>query len=161
MPLNLAVVLLICVDQMAPQSMLSTDHCQVVPLSSHSEKTLFVSWKHSVEKSEWQEIYTLEDRLFRLQQVQVQGSGAGMEIPPDAVLTDKHYVYYPNRLMEELSLTYSPFTPDYTLCIQHVCRFLFDWLQDRQPAHSTVHLDRTQSYSVRLRAVRSFSQDNP
>lgn len=76
-----------------------------------------LAWDHSVEKIEWREHYVAENGQLRLTSASVQGSGAGMEAPPGAVLADGAWTWQPHMPpMPELRLTYSTFTRDYRLC---------------------------------------------
>ena len=53
-------------------------------------------WTHSVEKTRWAEHWTAGPQGLVVTQGSVEGSGAGMEPPPDAVLKDGAYVYTPH-----------------------------------------------------------------
>ena len=45
-------------------------------------------WTHSVEKTDWQEDWRITPDGLELVQARVKGSGAGMEPPPEARLSD-------------------------------------------------------------------------
>jgi hypothetical protein len=45
-----------------------------------------LAWEHSVQKTRWEERYRVDDGGLVLAEARVQGSGAGMEPPPGAVL---------------------------------------------------------------------------
>ena len=88
-----------------------------------------LAWTHSVEKTEWQEDYVARDGGLALVEARIQGTGAGMEPPPDAILRDGWWHYVPDLpLLPELHLTLSPFTTDYRLCWDSRCRRLGDLL---------------------------------
>lgn len=98
-----------------------------------------LAWTHSIEKTRWQEDYrVLRDGQgtprLRLEQARIQGSGAGMEPPADAVLKNGWYHYRPAVLpLGLLRLTRSPHTPDYDWCDNtagpnETCRPLEQWL---------------------------------
>jgi hypothetical protein len=72
---------------------------------------LTLAWTHSVQKTPWEEDYRLEEGALRLAEARIQGSGAGMEVPPGAVLRDGIYHYRPalDRL-PELRLALSHYT---------------------------------------------------
>jgi len=54
-----------------------------------------LAWTHSVEKTRWEERWTAGPSGLTVIEGRVEGSGAGMEPPPDAVLKDGAYVYRP------------------------------------------------------------------
>lgn len=51
-----------------------------------------LSWRHSVEHTEWREAWSVEADALALRSSAVRGSGAGMEPGPDAVLKDGWWV---------------------------------------------------------------------
>ena len=55
-----------------------------------------LSWTHSVEKTRWEERWLAGPQGLTVVEGRVEGSGAGMEPPPDAVLRDGAYVYTPH-----------------------------------------------------------------
>ena len=82
-------------------------------------------WTHSVEKTPWQEDYVLRGDRLVLTEARIQGTGAGMEPPPDAVLRDGWWHYVPHLPpLPELRLTLSSYTADYELCWRGQCRAL-------------------------------------
>lgn len=84
-----------------------------------------LAWIHSVEKTRWQEDYLLSDGKLALTEARIEGTGAGMEPPPDAVLRDGMWHYTPKLPPQtELRLTLSPYTADYRLCWNGKCRGL-------------------------------------
>lgn len=84
-----------------------------------------LSWMHSVEKTQWQEDYTLRGDRLVLTEARLQGTGAGMEPPPDAVLRGRWWHYVPHLPpLPELRLTLSPYTADYKLCWRGQCHAL-------------------------------------
>lgn len=63
-----------------------------------------LSWIHSVERTEWQEHWQIgADGSLLIDWARVQGSGAGMEPPADAVLREGWWWYRP-RLPAQSSL---------------------------------------------------------
>jgi hypothetical protein len=84
-----------------------------------------VAWTHSVEKTRWEERYVVEASDLRLTAARIQGSGAGMDPPADAIFNDGWWSWTPavNRL-PQLRLTLSPFTRDYDLCWRGRCHEL-------------------------------------
>jgi hypothetical protein len=87
-------------------------------------------WTHSVEKTEWQEHWRIEGRALHLQQARVQGSGAGMEPPADAVLEDGWWVYRGRVApLAALRLAVSGATGrGWQLCTSSGCRDLEAWV---------------------------------
>lgn len=80
-----------------------------------------LTWTHSVEKTTWTERYRVERDALVLVEASVEGSGAGMEPPPDAVLDGARWTWRPERRIPELLLRRSGYTGDYTLCTSGRC----------------------------------------
>lgn len=80
-----------------------------------------LAWTHSVEKVEWREDWQARSGRLILREASVMGSGAGMEPPPEAVLRDGRWVWYPGIMMDEIVLARSDFTADWRLCVDGVC----------------------------------------
>lgn len=55
-----------------------------------------LTWRHSVEKTEWRESWVVEDGRLRLSEAAVKGSGAGMEPGPEARLQGGWWVWTPD-----------------------------------------------------------------
>lgn len=93
-----------------------------------------LAWTHSIEKVRWEEDYAVVwDRdqgwLLEALESRVQGSGAGMEPPPDARWRDGWFDYRPMaKPVKALHLSRSDFVPDYELCTTSGCRSLADHL---------------------------------
>jgi len=87
-----------------------------------------LAWDHSVAKTRWEERYRLDGDSLTLVEARVEGSGAGMESPPDARLRDGRWVWQPRSTHAELRLTRSTFTRDYTLCVDGRCANLGTWV---------------------------------
>ena len=91
-----------------------------------------LAWTHSIEHTRWEEDYRLSGHRIELTEARIQGSGAGMDPPPDARLAGGWWHYAPkNRWHEELRLTRSPYTADYELCVAGSCRSLSEILPQR------------------------------
>ncbi|MGB3386648.1 MAG: DUF1850 domain-containing protein [Pseudaminobacter sp.] len=54
-----------------------------------------LAWSHSVEKTRWEEDWRLTPAGLQIVEARIQGSGAGMEPPAEAVLKDGWWVYAP------------------------------------------------------------------
>ncbi|CAN1533095.1 Protein of unknown function DUF1850 [Burkholderiaceae bacterium] len=94
-----------------------------------------LAWTHSVERTRWEEDYTVQWRGAPAQAVliateaRIRGSGAGMEPPPDAVLNGGWWRYTPTiRQPLELPLMRSGFVPDFERCDAQGCQPLSNWL---------------------------------
>lgn len=88
-----------------------------------------LAWEHSVEKVRWEEDYVARVGRLELMEARVKGSGAGMEVPPGAVLRDGWWHYKPTAdALEKLILTRSTYTGDYQLCWAGACRTLTEFL---------------------------------
>lgn len=87
--------------------------------------TLTLSWIHSVEKTRWEEVYTIKDSRLSLVSARIQSFGAGMEPPADAVFQNGWWIYQLKiGSMEKIALTYSNYTEDYSLCWNNQCAAL-------------------------------------
>jgi hypothetical protein len=93
-----------------------------------------LAWIHSVEKTGWQEDYAIRGSGLALTEARIQGTGAGMEPPPDALFHDGWWHYVPRLpVLPELRLTLSPYTADYRLCWKEQCRSLAKLLGAKPP----------------------------
>ncbi|HEX6136376.1 MAG TPA: DUF1850 domain-containing protein [Casimicrobiaceae bacterium] len=94
-----------------------------------SEFTL--AWDHSVEKTRWEERYRIDGARLQLIEARIEGSGAGMDPPPDARMRDGWWIWQPTPApLAALRLTLSPFTADYELCVRDRCRALRSVIAD-------------------------------
>lgn len=87
-------------------------------------KEFTLAWTHSVEKIRWEEDWRVtDDSKIVPVAARIQGSGAGMEPPPDAVLRDGWYHYSPRVApLAHVTLRRSGLTRDYTICWDGQCR---------------------------------------
>jgi hypothetical protein len=93
-----------------------------------------LAWQHSVEKIRWEERYHIGSAKLDLVEASIQGSGAGMDPPPQARLRNGSWTWRPNTSpLAELRLTLSPYTRDYDLCWSGQCRKLRDVVGSREP----------------------------
>ena len=90
-----------------------------------------LAWTHSVEKTAWEEDVRIEgDRLLVIE-ARIQGSGAGMEPPPGAVLENGTYHYRPTLPpLPELELANSGEITDWRLCLEGTCRPLGSYVPE-------------------------------
>lgn len=87
-----------------------------------------LTWWHSVEKVRWAEDYQAVGRQLWLREARVRGSGAGMEVPADALFEHGEWRYWPNLRLDRLRLGRTPEAGDYALCLADGCRPMADWL---------------------------------
>jgi hypothetical protein len=98
-----------------------------------------LAWTHSVQKTEWQEDYRVENGRLVLSEARIAGSGAGMEPPAGAVLRGGIYHYRPALdPLPEVALAVSHFTAGYRLCWDGACHDIADLLGT--PVEGTVTL---------------------
>lgn len=98
----------------------------VVALGS-DEITL--SWRHSVQKTLWEEVWRETPAGLLLSEARVEGSGAGMDPPDGAKLVDGYWRWRPDLPpLNEVVMRRSGATADYQVCIAGVCRAMADYL---------------------------------
>jgi hypothetical protein len=56
--------------------------------ASLAVETFTLSWAHSIEKIRWEEDWRVEGHALVITEARIRGSGAGMEPPEGAVLTN-------------------------------------------------------------------------
>lgn len=87
-----------------------------------------LSWTHSVEKTEWREAWRIDGGRLVAEEARIRSTGAGMEPPADARLSDGWWVWRPDLPpLERIVLAASSFTADHTLCVGGECRPLHGW----------------------------------
>jgi hypothetical protein len=115
-----------------------------------------VAWTHSVEKTRWEERYRLDGERLRLVEARIQGSGAGMDPPPDATFADGWWTWTPSiGPLPALHLTLSPFTRDYDLCWRGRCRSL------HRLVASAAAADTSRAATIALVDVRACQERTP
>mgnify|MGYP001172854775 CR=1 FL=1 len=88
-----------------------------------------LAWTHSIEKTRWEEDWQVRDGKLALVAARIRGSGAGMEIPPDAALRDGIWHYVPTLPPQDsLRVLHSPYVTAYELCETGRCRPFTDLL---------------------------------
>jgi hypothetical protein len=83
-----------------------------------------LEWRHSVEKTQWEERYRVDGQHLMLLSASIEAMGAGMEPPSEARLESGRWTWEPKRALEELRLTRSPYAHDYKICWQRRCSTL-------------------------------------
>ena len=92
-----------------------------------SEITL--SWRHSVQKTLWEEVWRAGPDGVTLVEARIQGSGAGMEAPPDARLVDGFWRWTPQLPPQrEVVMRRSGATADWQVCIAGRCRTMGEFV---------------------------------
>ena len=91
--------------------------------------TFTLAWTHSIEKTRWEEDWLVREHRLVLAAARIRGSGAGMEIPPDAELRDGVWHYTPTLPPQRaLLLRHSSYVAGYELCADRTCQPLADRL---------------------------------
>jgi hypothetical protein len=90
-----------------------------------------LAWDHSIEKIRWEEDYAVfaspEGPRLLLTEARIRGSGAGMEMPPEAVLRGGVWHYTPTLgPLEQLNLARSGQVADYSVCWDGRCHPMQD-----------------------------------
>jgi hypothetical protein len=99
-----------------------------------------LTWTHSVEQTIWREEWRVEGEALRLAKAAIQGSGAGMEPPPGALLRDGAWVWTPETPpIARLVLANTTFVPDWRLCWEGTCRPLASLLPGATSGPITVY----------------------
>lgn len=85
-----------------------------------------LTWRHSVERTEWRESWAVEQGALRLTGAAVKGSGAGMDPGPGAILEGGWWLWRPDLgPVPELRLAASGATGGgWRLCADGRCRDL-------------------------------------
>ena len=85
-----------------------------------------LSWTHSVEKTTWIEYWRAENGQLMLTAASVEGSGAGIDPPPDAVWAGGRWTYRPALApLSRLHLAASGTTVGgWQLCANGACHVL-------------------------------------
>ena len=92
-----------------------------------------LGWSHTVQKSRWEEVWRIDGDRLVLLEARIQGSGAGMEPPPEARLKGGWYRWKPVAAPQpSLSLALSREGGDWDLCLGRAgCAPLGGWLPER------------------------------
>ncbi len=78
--------------------------------------SLTLRWTHSVEKTTWEEVWQRDGAGLLLTEARIEGSGAGMEPPPDARKEGHFWVWAPMRRVAEVTLAQSGAAGEWALC---------------------------------------------
>lgn len=92
-----------------------------------SEITL--SWRHSVQKTRWEEVWRETPQGLVIAEARIQGSGAGMDPPDGAKLIDGFWRWKPDLTpLREVVMRRSGATADWRVCVERRCRALDELL---------------------------------
>ena len=91
---------------------------------------LTLAWTHSIEKIRWEEDYRATSAGIVVTQDRIQGTGAGMEPPPDAKFDGTWWRYTPKLPPQpQIILRRSGMTvSDWQVCIKGQCRTMGSYL---------------------------------
>ena len=103
---------------------------------------LTLAWTHSIEKIRWEEDYRATPSGIVVTQDRIQGTGAGMEPPPDAKFDGTWWRYDPHmKPLPEVVLRRSGTTvSDWQVCIASGCKPMADYLPDKKADPVTMAL---------------------
>lgn len=93
-----------------------------------------LAWNHSIEKIRWEEDYQVTTQGLQLTEARVKGTGAGMEIPDDAVFSNGSWHYQPKLpVLPRLRLGRTPEAGDFELCFTQAsgetqCQAMSHWI---------------------------------
>jgi len=86
-------------------------------------------WRHSVQKTLWEEVWRETPAGLVLAEARIQGSGAGMDPPDGARLIDGFWRWTPTLPPQrEIVMRRSGATADWQVCIVGRCRPMTDHL---------------------------------
>lgn len=86
-----------------------------------SEVTL--AWRHSVQRTLWEELWRETSQGLVVAEARIQGSGAGMDPPDGATLSDGFWRWRPGLPpLPELTMRRSGATADWRVCVDGRCR---------------------------------------
>ena len=81
-----------------------------------------LSWSHTIEHTQWQERWLVRPHALHLETASVQGSGAGMDPGPGAVLNQGSWTWHPRLDIPELVLRGAKEAGEWTLCTDSGCQ---------------------------------------
>lgn len=100
-----------------------------------------LAWTHSVEKSRWEEDWRVTGSMLVIDESRIEGSGAGMEPPDDAVLSGGYWHYRPHLdPLPQVELARGGVVADWQLCLSGSCREIASYLPVQAPRDQNVIL---------------------
>ena len=80
-------------------------------------------WSHSVEKTEWREHWRVVEGGLVIERAEVEGTGAGMEIPEGAAFDGSAWSYRPDLPPQrEVAFADAGRGQDWLICVDSRCR---------------------------------------
>lgn len=100
-------------------------------LVSLGAEEITLGWRHSVQKTLWQEVWRETPEGLRLSEARVEGSGAGMDPPDGARLVDGFWRWTPDLPpFGEVVMRRSGASADWQVCIAGACRGMGDYVPE-------------------------------
>ena len=88
-----------------------------------------LGWRHSVQKTRWEEVWRETPGGLEIVEARVEGSGAGMDPPDGARLRDGFWRWRPALApLREVIMRRSGATADWRICRDGACRPMSDYL---------------------------------
>ena len=89
-----------------------------------------LAWTHTIEHTKWQEDWRVAGHELVITAARVQGSGAGMDPGPGAVLKDGFWEWHPQHIppRHQILMRRAPQAGDWRLCIAGTCHAFAHWL---------------------------------
>jgi hypothetical protein len=86
-------------------------------------------WRHSVQKTLWEEVWRETPAGLILAEARIEGSGAGMDPPDGARLIDGFWRWTPKLPPQhEIVMRRSGATADWQVCVAGACRPMGEYL---------------------------------
>ena len=90
-----------------------------------------LSWRHSVQKTLWEEVWRATPAGLEIVEARIEGSGAGMDPPDGARLVDGFWRWRPALPpLKEMVMRRSGATADWRICLAGQCRPMGHYLPD-------------------------------
>ena len=90
-----------------------------------------LGWRHSVQKTLWEEVWRETPAGLEIVEARVEGSGAGMDPPDGAKLRDGFWRWHPSLPpLREVVMRRSGATADWRICMAGRCRAMGGYLPD-------------------------------
>lgn len=100
-----------------------------------------LAWTHTIEKIRWEEDYLVLEQGLLLGEARIRGAGAGMEIPPDALLQNGSWHYHRQLPpLQPLKLARTPEAGDFQLCFHQKCHLMSEWVGAPNRRYASIEL---------------------
>jgi hypothetical protein len=88
-----------------------------------------LGWRHSVQKTLWEEVWRETPAGLEIVEARIEGSGAGMDPPDGAKLVNGFWRWHPGLPpLKEVVMRRSGATADWRICTASGCRPMGDYL---------------------------------